>query len=316
MAERKLIGELTNSLNSAFNLGLCTSPALERTGEEILNMRRGLSFKKLIAVVGGSYAARLVEQLLSKEAQVVELTQPGWRVSKVNVEFVVAKLTSLMPPPDVVDVQGLDNSSFFCQNEDGSLTLPVKALSDGKFHMSGEMRIASKEQTTNLFKQIKPLLTAVPTAEVVLVTCTPRYMYKPCCLHHGFQDEEAMAKLFAELSTMKRTIRSLLFGEKLSGTKILDPMSICSTKDPASYSDAVHLNTEEYDKLANAVIDCLSRPPSQLAGGGGRRDMPEAKRPRMSGSAGGGGRGSRGWGRGRGGRGGGGSRPYVRRGSW
>ena len=104
MAERKLIGELTNSLNSAFNLGLCTSPALERTGEEILNMRRGLSFKKLIAVVGGSYGARLVEQLLSKEAQVVELTQPGWRVSKVNVELVVAKLTSLMPPPYVVVV--------------------------------------------------------------------------------------------------------------------------------------------------------------------------------------------------------------------
>ena len=72
---------MINELNSAFDLGLCTDPVLARSSDAILSARREIGFKKLIAVIGGSYASRLAQQLLAREAQVVELTQPGWKVS-------------------------------------------------------------------------------------------------------------------------------------------------------------------------------------------------------------------------------------------
>ena len=48
-AEKKLILALTDELNSAFDLGLCTDLVLARTSEAILRARREIGFKKLIA---------------------------------------------------------------------------------------------------------------------------------------------------------------------------------------------------------------------------------------------------------------------------
>ena len=143
--------------------------------------RRHRGLQKLIAVVAGSHAARLSEQLRGKEAQICELTQPGWRAGKLTVNNAVQELLSLSPPADVIVLQCLDNSSYFSLNEDGSLTLPSKSLLDGKYHLSGELKIATKEQVANLLKVLLPILKAVPSAELILITCIPRYMYAKCC---------------------------------------------------------------------------------------------------------------------------------------
>ena len=136
------------------------------------------------------------------------------------MELVATELTSLIPHPDVIILQCMDNSTFFCQNEDGSLTLPVKALSDGKYHMVGDLRIAARVQVNNLFNILKPLLSV--------------------------------------MMTMKRTIRSLLHAEKFGGVRLLDPIGICQCEEPSRYVDCVHLAGEEYEKLASAAVDCFT----------------------------------------------------------
>ena len=238
VAAKKNVLKLISVLNSAFDLGLSTDLALECTSDAIRSTRMEKEFQKLIAVVGGSHAGRLADQLLAREAQVCTLTQPGWRVSKSNIEKVVGELLSLSPPPDVIVLQCLDNSSFFCQNEDGSLTLPTRALADGKFHLTGDLKVASKDQTVNLVKLLVPLLKAVPDADIILITCIPRFMYVPCCNKHCKRMPEDTAKLKVDLCAMKRNIRSQLFCEKLGAVKIIDPVAVCETTLPDSYSDS------------------------------------------------------------------------------
>ena len=270
-------------------------------------------FQKLIAVIGGSHAGRLADQLPAREAQVCTLTQPGWRASKSNIEKVVGELLCLSPPPDVIVVQCLENSSFFCQHEDGSLTLPARALADGKFHLTGDLKVASKDQTVNLVKLLVPLLKAVPDAEIILITCIPRFMYVPCCNKHCKRMPEDTAKLKADLCAMKRNIRSQFFCEKLGAVKIIDPVAVRETTLPDSYSDSTHLTAVQYEKLATAVVDSLCNAPAVSSVGCAQ---PDAKRARlMSGQPTSGqymsrgGRGARRGGRGRG-------RGYGRRGSW
>ena len=177
-AERTEILSLISMLNGAFDLGLSTGPSMERSSKVIRIASRKIGFRKLLAVVGGSHVAQLAEQLMAKEAQVFELTQPGWDVCKRSVELVIGELTVLTPATDVILLQCLDNSAYFCQNEDSSSTLLVKAISDGKYHMVGDLRIATKEQVNNLYKMLKPLCSTIPGAEVILVSRIPRYIYK------------------------------------------------------------------------------------------------------------------------------------------
>ena len=216
----------------------------------------------------------------------------------------------------MIVLQCMDNNSFFCQGEDGSLTLPVKAISDRKYHVVGELRIASREQVNNLqYKMIKPLLRAVNGAEVILLTCTPRYMYKECCGRHSLLDATELVKLKADMTAMKRALRSLLFADKRAKVRKIDPVATCNVASGDHYVDSVHLSTEEYEKLANSVMGCLARHPGPLEDGSGR-GQPKPKRPKMaSGNPPTRGARGRGWARGRGGRGGYG-RPYGRRGSW
>ena len=312
-AEKKIVLKLIAVLNSAFDLGLSTDLALARTSEALRSARMEKEFQKLIAVIGGSHAGRLADQLLAREAQVCTLTQPGWRASKSNIEKVVGELLCLSPPPDVIVVQCLDNSSFFCQHEDGSLTLPARALADGKFHLTGDLKVASKDQTVNLVKLLVPLLKAVPDAEIILITCIPRFMYVPCCNKHCKRMPEDTAKLKADLCSMKRNIRSQLFCEKLGAVKIIDPVAVCETTLPDSYSDSTHLTAVQYEKLATAFVDSLCNAPAVSSVGCAQ---PDAKRARlMSGQPTSGqymSRGGRGARRGRRGRG----RGYGSRGSW
>ena len=320
-AERKLVLSLVNELNSAFETSLSTELCLERSSADMCNARRHKGLQKLIAVVGGSHAARLSEQLRAKEAQICELTQPGWRAGKLTVNNAATELMSLSPPPNVVVLQCLDNSSFFSLNEDGSLTLPTKSLLDGRYHLMGELKIATKEQVANLLRMLLPIMKAVPSAEIILVACTPRYMYSKCCPVHCDLSPPEIAKLLADLSGYKKNLRSLLFQEKMGNVRIVDPLAVCSLDQVGSYADHVHLVSSEYEKLATAVLDCVAGPPSHITGSGG---PPAAKRPRMmSGPPGPGygsgnkrGRGA-GWAGGfRGGRGGGRGRWHGRRGSW
>ena len=102
------------------------------------------------------------------------------------------------------------------------------------------------------------MIIAVPGAEVILITCIPRYILVPCCGDHCKWSAEEKTRLLADLTTMKKNIRSQLFMEKLPKVRIVDPMMVCSLDSTESYTDEVHLSATEYEKIANAVVDLVA----------------------------------------------------------
>ena len=126
--------------------------------------------------------------------------------------------------PDLMVVQLLDNNAYYCLGEDGTLSLPGKLL-DGKYHVVGELRVASKEQTRALLKLAAPILKSCPGVKKVLVSCIPRYTASRCCADSGHLTggENGLARVLTDLAAMRRTARSFLFTERLSNVQIVDP---------------------------------------------------------------------------------------------
>ena len=83
--------------------------------------------------------------------------------------------------PDVIVLQCIDNNMFFSLDKDGCLNLPRKY--DVRYHIEGGLKVASREQVTNIVKYLDQLVRAVPAAEVILVTSFPRYCLEGqhCC---------------------------------------------------------------------------------------------------------------------------------------
>ena len=109
-----------------------------------------------MVVAGASNAARLVTALKAVGTQVMALTTPSWKITKLNVEQLVNELVNISPAPDTIVFQCMDNSAFFVQNEDGTLTLLCRSRSDNKHHVLGELKLANREQVNNLMRLLKP----------------------------------------------------------------------------------------------------------------------------------------------------------------
>ena len=77
-------------------------------------------------------------------------------------------------------------------------------------------------------------------------------------MDHCKWSPEEKIRLLADLTAMKKNIRSQLFMEKLPKVRIVDPMMVCSLDSTESYTDGVHLSPTEYEKIANAVVDLVA----------------------------------------------------------
>ena len=152
---------------------------------------------------------------------------------------------------------------------------------DNKFHVEGELKVANREQVNNLMKLINPLLTCLPGAKVLLVSCLPRFMHSGCCASEGHMVDFDKAKLVADLVSMKKTIRSILFGAKLKNVRVVDPATICATDDPENWEDTVHLRWEQYVKLAAGLSGMLAGVKGAEETGEVANDTPDPKRVRL-----------------------------------
>ena len=155
-AEEGIVLSLIAMLNNAFGTSLSSAICFDRTGTALADARRELSRKQLVVVAGASNAARLATALQAVGTQVMALTTPSWKITKLNVEQLVNELVNISPAPDTIVLQCMDNAAFFVQNEDGTLTLPCRSRSDNKHHVLGELKLANREQVNNLMRLLKP----------------------------------------------------------------------------------------------------------------------------------------------------------------
>ena len=52
------------------------------------------------------------------------------------------------------------------------------------------------------------MMTCLPGAKVLLISCLPRYTHTPCCAEENYLIDTDKSKLAAILTVLKRTIRS------------------------------------------------------------------------------------------------------------
>ena len=259
-AEEELVGPLLKVLKNSFGIELCQYPCFERD-MAVVKERVGADLDDAhYLVLGGSHASRLANSLGSAGAYVDRVTAGGWKVNAANVTSMLEKVGLTVPRPDYIVLQMLDNSSYFCLSEEGTLSLPA-VLDDGRHHIQGQLRLANKEQTIAILKLITPVLKVQPDVKKFLVTCLPRYISATCCgdpLHWNGTGKAEKLRLLSELSQMKRTIRSYLFTEKVPNVTLVDPVQICGANADDAFVDAVHLTPECYDKLAEHLMESVS----------------------------------------------------------
>ena len=281
-AEQALVLSIVSELNEAFGLELDENPSFERSTDALKDLARARMSELTFLVIGGSHADRLADALCATAPFVERETVGGWKVSKANVSALVEKLTDSALEPDIVVLQCLDNNAFFCQEEDGSLTLPKKGL-DNHFHVVGELKVATTEQSRQLAKLLTPLVKVFPNATKILVTPLPRYTVVPCCeeeSHLVGRGKEMAARIRADLATMKRALRTAFFSEKAGPVSWLDPADIPGTEDAKTYTDSVHLRESWYASLADRIKSMAAGSPMQGPSASQSADTPGRKRKR------------------------------------
>ena len=288
-AEELLIGPLLRNLNDTFGLGLSTDPCWDRDSATFKSIIDSRSEELNVLVVGGSHAARLATAFGAAGSPVERITAKGLRLSSDSVANILEKIGTIATKPDIMVIQLLDNNSFYCLGEDGTLCLPSK-LQDNRFHVVGELRVANKDQTKALLKLATPILRALPGVKKIVVGCIPRYTAQRCCAdtaHLTGSDPQCHAKVMADITAMRRTMRSYCFLEKIEDVQIIDAATICDTAAPDAYVDPVHLSPEKYGKLASHILRlAVTGEGAEQASAGA---APATKRPRHE--SGGGGRG-------------------------
>ena len=254
-AEEIIISPLLRALEDTFGLDLCRAPCLERDRETIGRLIEEAGNEANYLVIGGSHASRLAEAMGTSGLSVERITAGGWKISSDNVTALLAKMEQLVILPDVIVIQILDNSAFFCLGEDGSLAHPA-VQADKRHHVVGELKVANKDQSKALFKLINPVLKFRPSIRKIVLSCLPRYTMHKCCNNTAHADTttpQEVSRIMADLNVLKRALRSHIFVEKVQNTVILDPVTVCGNLTKEKFMDPVHLMPEVYAKLADTV---------------------------------------------------------------
>ncbi len=77
-------------------------------------------------VMGGSNADRVGDMLEERGKDVIKLTKGGWRPSKQGVQDMVEIMGKVDLEGRVVILYGMDNATFYAEDEDGDRALPKR----------------------------------------------------------------------------------------------------------------------------------------------------------------------------------------------
>ena len=186
--EHRLIGSMLEELNETFSLGLSYTVSFDRLIEESDSDNdtgdETETAPHRFIVLGGKHATKIAETLSSCGHNVADLSCSTWKVTESLIEEHTALLVeTLAEEPDTrttIIYMLFDNNIFMVHGPGGTRSLPRK-LQDDVEHVEGELHIADKKATKELFNIITPLLRAGGAHEKVLLAPLVRYIVGPCC---------------------------------------------------------------------------------------------------------------------------------------
>ena len=244
-----LIGELNTrmALNLDHEVSFVRDPPIPKAKPDIY------------VVVGASHAARTAAALEAGGAEVVKLTQPGWRVTRPKAAEMAAKLREVLESVDptcTVVFQIFDSNFYLARTEEGGL-VPICKRINGAYHVDGDLAFAPKELQFTIFGDAKPLLEAANGRSVVLVSPIPRYLLKSCCLdssHAGnIREADYRSGLESAVIESRKFLKDFCFRHGLRNVRVVGPWPALRALGDSLWLDPVHMKEQGYITVANMV---------------------------------------------------------------
>jgi len=240
----------------------------ERTPPYVYSCRT--TTKNLYVVFGASHASRIADQLEDLGHVVFNLSVSGWRVSARAVDDMHQSLQNIIHllPARTVFVYGmlLDNTLYYSEAE-GQRQLPVK-LSDGKYHVRGQLSYLSVAEIMNLIETVWKLFlpegfTHIPGGpRRIWVGPLERYPVQRCCSNPthltNFSEPDYRTQLRSYIRRVDQCVQSLCIEAQLGMTVVsaadsADDNRIPYLFPPHDYRDPVHLKDYMYRRFARYV---------------------------------------------------------------
>jgi lysophospholipase L1-like esterase len=169
------------------------------------------------------------------------------------------------PKNTVVVIQVLDNSTYYCGNDFGEMSLPKKGK-DNKYHVDGELKYVKKQLLRELFTQILELVKAAGDCQVVITLPLPRWLlYSFCgdpshCTNRG--EDSFSANMNQALKDIRLWLEDFLSLRKLGNVHLFDPCPALGLTGPdmdVDYAmelwglDPIHPTQNGYAALAASL---------------------------------------------------------------
>jgi hypothetical protein len=285
--ERSFIQIMFAELNDKFALQLDTCPITDRSCQ--LATDNPDEDRLGIVLAGSSHSVRLIDHLESANLRVVDSTVPGFCISETSVADLSAeladKISDLNPRKNVILVQLLDNSCYECKTPEGDRILPKRGK-DGRFHVTGELRVIGKDTRREHFLTWQPLFKTVKNFKVIVLTPLPRYLWHRCCDNPAHltnpEDENFAREMGSCIRDLQIQLRNMIFMRKLKGVSVLNAVEALGiaqshTSEATNLDrilalwgpDPVHLTAAAYqvlsDKIVEKVDTLLSETPTGTA---------------------------------------------------
>jgi hypothetical protein len=185
--EQKLVYPLLAELCTKFKLSMDTFPNLSL--DLVVTPRLAHQEDDIPALfIGGSNADKLANAAATLGVLSDTITEGGWILSTSSVSIILPQVEAYcatLPPEAPVVIYCLDNSSFCCADQDGTLAAITKDKTDNKYHVVGELVVVHEITMAAAVTNLKRLLAICGDRKVFIITPCLRYANASCCTTTG-----------------------------------------------------------------------------------------------------------------------------------
>jgi hypothetical protein len=251
-------------------------------------------------IIGGSHGGNLCQVISKKGRRVINLTERGMRITPETVAKLETKLAEaegaegdsgeLRVEEDMVVVLWvMDNSLYFAEDEDGARNLP-KRSEDGKFHIEGQVKLASGRQASKAMERFLPVLRRLKKNRKLILVPTPRFVCNACCTDKNHcvnrKEEGYLSGILEGIKDIRRALRDSCHEWRVSNYKVVNGCTLLGLQDDSSFQewedamgqDPVHFTEKAYGKLAEGIFQ-MSEGLEAVFSGGKREREEEDERP-------------------------------------
>ena len=260
VTEASIIKCLLEELNSKMGMEVDCSPNFSRSLDPSDNKVPGQGGGFLM--VGNSNAARTAAALREEGCYVNMVRTTNWQPTRDGSTALADHVREAVwvGQTGATVFQILDNLLYMGRLPDGTIS-HAKRDNDRKFHVIGDLVIAGKEAQYNLYKALRPALTAAGSGPIIIITPMQRYISNGCCDDSTHvtnrTNPDFVQELDKSLADTRANMRSFVFTDNLRRVSVVNPAPLFDGLSPTEcwdQADPIHPLPVVLRELAKLVV--------------------------------------------------------------